>query len=198
MTVMPIIFGRSLSLGYAKAKLYLGTNHQYEIAEYDTLARLRRLIRLERAAEPVTADHIARAESSRLANARSDAARATARALMDQMEYPSTMPFYNTLLVDSQGNLWVRRYAYFAEISTWDVFDPAGRLLGAVPMPRGFWPNVITNRELLGRSRDEFGVERLQKFRLIKPGESEIGQAVISEPNRASETTPIAYRRCGT
>ena len=198
MTVTGLIFGKSLVLGYGQGRLYLGTNQSYEIAEYDTLAQLRRLIRLERQPEPVTADHIARAESSRLADAESDAERASARALMDQMEFPSTMPFYNSMLVDSEGNLWVRRYAYFSTAGTWDLFDPEGQLLGEVLTPGNFRPNVITSQEMLGIARDELGVERIQKFEIIKPGEPRADGSNASEGAGPSDAEPGVYRRCGT
>lgn len=92
MTVTALVFGKSLITGFGTGLFYVGTNERYEISAHDTLGRLTRSIRLDRAPEPVTAAAIAHAESTRLASAQSENARATTKALFEQMDFPATMP----------------------------------------------------------------------------------------------------------
>jgi hypothetical protein len=197
--VTALIFGKFLVLGFGDGRFYVGTNARYEISEHDTLGRLIRSIRLERQPDPVTTDAIAQAESARMANVRNDALRASTRALLDQMQYPSTMPYYSGMLVDSEGHLWVGRYAYGPGPRVWDVFDPQGQWLGDVRMPDRFTPRAIGESEVLGIARDELDVQRVQAHRIVKPEAERIER---STPRRGAgpdiEETPSTYRACGT
>lgn len=48
------------------------------------------------------------------------------------------------------------------------VFDTDGRLLGTVQMPRGFAVFQIGRDLVLGRARDEFDIEHIRLYELIR------------------------------
>lgn len=198
MTVTALVFGKSLLTGFGVGRFYVGTNERYEIAEYDTLARLARSIRLERAPEPVTSRAIAHAESTRLASAESENARAMTKALFEQMDFPPTMPPYAELLVDREGNLWVARYDYLPGPRTWDVYDREGQLLGAVQLPDRFRLRMIGDGEIIGITRDELDVQRIEAYRILKPGEPASAPSSARRSGlRSEDAAPSEYRACG-
>lgn len=60
------------------------------------------------------------------------------RRLLDRVPVPSTRPEYSEIVLDRDGNLWVKRGPTGdgkARATEYLVFDPSGELLGAVPMP---------------------------------------------------------------
>ncbi len=197
MTVSSLVFGKSLVLGFGAGLLYVGTSDRYEISAHDTLGRLTRSIRLDRAPEPVTAAAISHTESTRLANAETENARAMSKALFEQMDFPATMPSYAEILVDRSGNLWVARYDYLPGPRTWDVFNAEGQLLGAVRVPDGFRLRMISDGEIIGISRDELEVQRIQAFRISKPGDSARNSSESPRQGEAPDDAgSSAYRAC--
>ena len=59
-------------------------------------------------------------------------------------DLPTMYPAWDDLRADGRGNLWVMAAGPAGQRDHWDVFDPEGRLLGAVPAPfteiqRTFW-----------------------------------------------------------
>ncbi len=83
---------------------------------------------------------------------------------------PEYLPAFQELLVDDDGYLWVERYRLpWENQPRWEVFDPDGRWLGTVETPIGLRPFQIGADSLLGRHRDEMGVESVVLFELVKP-----------------------------
>jgi hypothetical protein len=195
-TVTAILFSKHLVLGFGPEGILVGTNDQYEIAHYDTAGRLTRLLRLDRAPEPVTASAIAQLESLRLAYSHTEAERAMNRQFFEQAQYASTMPWYSGILVDDEENLWVSRYSHLPVPTTWDVFDPGGQLLGEVRMPRDFNLRQIAHSELVGIARDAMEIERVKTYRIRKgAADRRQGRSTAATTNEA-EVTPSRYRAC--
>ncbi|MGQ0560673.1 MAG: hypothetical protein ACT443_02215 [Gemmatimonadota bacterium] len=90
---------------------------------------------------------------------------------------PPTMPAFDGLLLDSEGYLWVRRYAppWVRGPSSWDVHDPQGRLLGTVKVPGGRTRGAL-QRDLLEVGsdyalvllEDSLDVHHVAKYRLLR------------------------------
>lgn len=103
---------------------------------------------------------------------------------------PSVTPtphpaFAPEILVDPEGNVWVRESSLRgAEQTQWSVFAPGGELLGGVDMPPGLEVLEIGNDYVLGLARDELGVEYVLKYRIRKGPKS-------------SPQTPAKGFRCG-
>ena len=76
---------------------------------------------------------------------------------------PGQRPAYGPILMGEAGDLWVGAYAHPSQLSSrWDVIDSGGAWLGSVEMPEGFRPLQIGGDWILGLSRDELDVERVE------------------------------------
>ena len=197
MSVTSLVFGRYLVTGFATDGFIVGTNERYELSRYDTLGRLTGSIRLDRAPTPVSASAIAEAESTRLASASNANERARSEAFFKQMQFPPTMPAYGRVLVDGKGNIWVSRYSVARDSRDWDVFDAGGQLLGELQLPPRFNPRQITGSRLIGMSRDELEVERVQVHALWKGAAGLDGRAALSAGTAGEDgMAPSEYRAC--
>ena len=70
--------------------------------------------------------------------------------------------------MDLLDNLWVREYNLRGEEgrALWTVFDPTGLVLGFVETPPELVIYEIGEDYILGKVRDELGVEYVQVWRL--------------------------------
>jgi hypothetical protein len=76
-----------------------------------------------------------------------------------KMEFPPTMPAYDTMMLDEAGNLWVRRFALPGiREDDWDVFSPEGAWQGTVAARSDPCTRVLVER--LSLVVREYGVER--------------------------------------
>jgi len=86
-------------------------------------------------------------------------------------------PIYTSMMEDSEQNLWVEHYRWIyakefgpsRKPGRWSVFDRSGQFLGEVEMPPSFIVSSITNDQVLGFWQDEFDVEHVRVYGLIKP-----------------------------
>jgi hypothetical protein len=87
--------------------------------------------------------------------------------MYDQMPYPETHPAYDSLLVATTGEVWVRDPAPFRdEPRTWTVFGNTGAALGIVRTPPGMRLFEIGRDYVLGLVRDDDDVEHVVVHRL--------------------------------
>jgi hypothetical protein len=85
--------------------------------------------------------------------------------------YPETLPAFEALLVDRDGNLWVAEAtAMFDEPRHWSVFDRDGVWLGNVTTPARLHVREIGADYVLGNGSDDLEVERVLLYALVKPG----------------------------
>lgn len=89
---------------------------------------------------------------------------------------PETQPFFSDMAVDAGGHIWLREFTR-AGLPRWLVFDTEGRLRWALRSPpamvREPAPWTRSNLQIgddfvLASERDEFGVESVVLFRLLK------------------------------
>jgi hypothetical protein len=154
--------------------IYVGDARQGAVHVHDYEGRLHRMIRLDRPAVPVTrrdveafrADFRARV----LASGGPDAV-ASYERMLATIPAARAFPLFSALIADAAGNLWVETYAWPADQPPlWSVFDPRGRWLGDVTMPRGVTPVEIGERHLLGiRAGGPDGADRVELYELRKP-----------------------------
>lgn len=86
------------------------------------------------------------------------------------LPFPETMPAYASLLVDEEDNLWVEEYRYpEEEMAHWSIFHPRDHLSAIIETPRAFRPHIVDNGLVIGVSRDEFDVEYVEIYELIRP-----------------------------
>ena len=118
---------------------------------------------------------------------RSAVSRQVRGSLADRMDttlatsvFADTFPAYDQILMDDDGNLWVRNYQWFDIGSgyAWTVFDPTGRYLGIVRTPHMLEIFQIGSDFVLGRMVDLRSREAVYVFTLNKP----TGEAVEGPP----------------
>ncbi len=162
------LFAHSVSAVVHGDAVFVGDQATFEIGVYSAAGALRRLIRLPDVDLRLTADDIARATEDRLAGT-PEARRIMARRQLESMELPENQPAYGPLLVDADGNLWAGSYAAYPKPpASWRVFAPDGRAIGSLRMPERFRPFQIGSDWVLGVGRDEFDVEYVHLYELIK------------------------------
>jgi len=94
---------------------------------------------------------------------------AETRGSIESMPVPDTKPAYGGILPDRSGDLWVSGYASGPGApGEWTVLDAAGRWLGEVGMPAGFFPWSIGEGWILGVEQDDLGVEYVVLYPLRK------------------------------
>lgn len=145
--------------------LYHCPGNKYEIEVYDRQGRLIKKIERPYKRVPVTSEDI-REFMSRFANRpESQLAR-----YYRQMEFPKVKPITNRMIVDSEGNLWVRtnelKREGEKEIAATDIFDPDGFYEARVWLD--VTPTVFAGGKMYLMDEDETtGTRRLKRFRIV-------------------------------
>ena len=101
-----------------------------------------------------------------------------------RVAFPDTFPFFQGLMVDRVGNLWVLRYRppWSTEDYLWDVFTSEGKRVAVTSIPFDVLPATDRTRPLttlrpileigadyiLIRHTDELGVEKVRRHSLNK------------------------------
>jgi hypothetical protein len=84
--------------------------------------------------------------------------------------FPPEVPGFTELLASPDGYLWAKRFTLPGEgTNRWGVFAPDGQFLGHVELPERFALFEVGNDYLLGVSRDELEVERVELYQLNRP-----------------------------
>lgn len=93
------------------------------------------------------------------------------RPFLESRPLAEHFPAFSTVMADVAGHLWVREYDLPREerpVPLWTVFDPEGRVLGFVETPAGLDILQIGADFILGRVKDEFEVEYVQVWPLVR------------------------------
>jgi hypothetical protein len=165
------LFGRSIATTVAADRPVFGSNERYELKVVTPEGRLERLIRRSEPSRPVTDAVLEAARRARAQQAKTpEEVEQRLQGLQDD-PHGATIPFFERLLGDDEGNLWVQEFAVPGEEEPgWAVFDPQGRLLGLVRLPERFRPMHIGADFVLGVAVDDLEVERVRMYSLQKPG----------------------------
>lgn len=145
---------------------------RYEARVFDDTGTLIRIVRLAEPPTPRTDEHLeSYVRNSGNPFAQDEASIRTMVANYQEMPLPETLPAYTDLRTADWGELWARRYHLRgAPAFRWDVFGADGRYQGRVEVPGSFSIEEISGGEVVGVSRDEFGVERVEVRELILSG----------------------------
>ena len=170
MTISSPAFGRSTEIAAGSSEVWVGDTDRFEIRRYALDGRLEAIVR--RTYEPPVVDDalVGRAMEEELRGADDDNERRMIRRRWEEIPLPSTLPAYESLAVDREGNLWVQQYEIpGAPERIWSVFSADGVWLGDVKFPDRFRPLEIGDDYVLGRFGDELDVEHVQIWELVKP-----------------------------
>ncbi len=162
-------FGRiRLAATYGDSVVTAGGT-DFEVQLLDETGELVRILRREKAPDPVSDSDIAELEKGLLDSA-PERTHPDRRRLFAEWSYPELKPALDRLLVDSEGNIWVRAYSVDpAGAGEWSVFDPSGRWLGTVETPPGLEVKWVDDRSIAGVRVDELDVEYVHVHSLVKP-----------------------------
>jgi hypothetical protein len=163
------VFGWRTVRAPADSILWIGTGQTYTLNGYDRNGKLVRQIRnLAHSPAPVIAGDVSLWVEETMENMETGMADHM-QAFFESIPPPEMIPPYDDLVVDAEGHLWVERYQRPGESRhVWTVFDPEGRMLGTVEIPGGVSVLEIGSDYVLGQWQDEFDIEQVHVYRLIK------------------------------
>ncbi len=87
---------------------------------------------------------------------------------LSSLAYPSTWPWFRSVLFDRCGSLWVERVRPREPTRVWDVFDSRLRYLGEVRTPSGLTVHVVDSTGLWGTRTDSLGAVQVQRYRFVR------------------------------
>lgn len=164
---VPYPFGRSAQIGVGRNRFYYGSTHGTEVGVYDENGKRIGTVNIRGSSRELTSADIAKWVQNDLEKRRTAQSKLDAENDFKQIPNNKRTPEFASLKVDDAGNLWVRQYGPPWEPSpNWDVYSEAGRPLARVRMPGRFEPMQIGRDFVLGVSKDEFDVERIELYAL--------------------------------
>lgn len=157
---MPHPLGRSTSLALGDTLAYIGTSERLEILVHRRSGGLARILRSPSEDPSIQPEKLERYGSADLTeDERSDWDRLENVGL----EAPGAIPAYTELRIDGDGFLWIKRFQWpWESRGRWGVFSPDGIFLGHVVMPDKLTVFEIGRDFVLGGTKDEWDVERIQ------------------------------------
>lgn len=159
-------FRRSVHSAVWNDRVIISGNDRFELRAYDPSGVLDVIIRVDHPMIPVSSADVAEIVEARLSEA-DDRARATLERVFEDMPPVESFPAFSEIVVDSEGDLWVRQYVRPpGERSSWVVFESDGTARGVIELPAGLDVYRIGQDYVLGKSTDDFDVEHVQLWRL--------------------------------
>jgi hypothetical protein len=156
------------------SSLFWARGDSFAIREYNREGNLLRIIRKTHTPTPVTESLKKEFVGSYLRVLERDGFPEERRnQIADEFyaaESNQAVPPFRSMLLDRSGNLWVGNYSPdpYAPSRYWEVFGTEGSWLGTVETPPGVVLYEIGDDYLLGRSKDEYGVEYVVLYSLRK------------------------------
>lgn len=163
-------FGSRAELAVGGALAWYGHSSGFELAGYDRMGTVRRIVRMDRSPRAVTQGEIAEARTRVEESLRGLSGPAVQR--IRETEFAATHPVHGTIRAAGGGSLWVERYRNrFAPDSLpreWDIFDAEGRLTAHLTSPGNFEITDLGRRFILGIHRDGLGVQTARMYRVLR------------------------------
>lgn len=199
--VRGLVFGRDLHTLVVGDRVAIGTTDARSFRLLRRTGDVERIVRVAGALDPVEPGDFERHVDDVLETSANDDFRAFWRRLFDAMPRHESYPAYSEIEADAARRLWLADYRPpGVERRMWTVFGPDGHLLGRVRTPDGLRVLEIGEDYILGVSRDELDVERVQVFALEPDPEQEDeaparGAIPNPSPDAPPRREPPAYRR---
>jgi hypothetical protein len=152
-------------------RVFYGPADRHEVHVFEAAGGLGRIVRWNAPSEPISEQEWARYQEARQAEIDEDPA---GSLMPPRADHPSELrPAYSDLLVDDDGNLWVRAFTESslegvgeAVPERWTVFDPEGSWLGELTMPPRFALRSVQRGFAMGVALDELDVPTVQLLRI--------------------------------
>ena len=176
-----VAYGSVLAKGLWGDLIVASATNRYEIRAFRVDGTLARIVRREHVSRVPTQgdfDHFLESEiadySAFFSQAPAPASEVEKiverrRRTLESAAMADIFPAFSSFVGDALDHLWIREYDFPGEgrpAPLWTVFDPEGRVLGFVETPEGLRIFEIGEDYILGRMRDELGVEYVQVWPL--------------------------------
>ena len=146
--------------------LYLADGSDPEVRVLNASQQLGRILRWTPPDRTVTPEDVDRYKSERLEGLSGGALQLT-RKRYEAVPAADQFPAVSNILVDSDGNTWVRRFQQpFSELQTWWRFDSEGTFRCALDLPVELYVLQIDTGFVLAVAKDDLGTESVVTFRL--------------------------------
>lgn len=163
MQVMLVPFSPRPSGAGSAAGIAVSTGETYEVRFLDDAGSLSQIARLAETPTVRTDEHLEALVSGFGRGAPNPEAANRMMEMYRDLPLPATLPAYSELLFADTGELWAQRYREpGATVLRWDVFGAEGPYLGGVEVPASLRILEISRNQLLGVSRDDLGIERVE------------------------------------
>ena len=165
-------FGKPTVVRFDGETVLVGTNERYAIERLGLDGSP--LGGIEREVEPARLPHAAIEAHKAAERERATSGAATKggngifAVMAEEAPYPETLPFYEDLLPDDEGRLWVREYTLAgSRDAEWTVFGPDGDVVARSELPASFRPTAVAAGRLLGIWRDALDVESVREYEVV-------------------------------
>ncbi|MDE2677265.1 MAG: 6-bladed beta-propeller [Gemmatimonadota bacterium] len=147
--------------------LLFGYSQRAELRIVASDGALKRILRWHATPDPITTEERQEWNSQQVVGSESGR-----RIQLDDFPWlPEHKPFFDRLLADDEGNIWVRTPPPPDPArERWTVLGSDGRWLGTVQMPGGFRLSQVARGRVYGIHRDELGVPTVRVHHLDKGG----------------------------
>jgi hypothetical protein len=151
-------------------RLLVGAGDELRIDVHDLQGRLVRSVRAAHDRRPVTEASLAAMLEDRLERARTPEQRGQIQASFPPAPAAERMPAHGSrILLDPLDHLWVEAYhAPGDPAREWHVFDPEGRYLGVISVPRDLVVMDVSADGVLGVWTDELDVPSVRRYTLTR------------------------------
>jgi hypothetical protein len=131
------------------------------VALFDSNGALEQLVRWDLPRHPVSEAAVSRW--------REQVSQQRAAGAVTLDSFPSHYPPYGMAMGDANGDLWLWTGSPEEPVPfRWTVIERSGRLIGSVELPTTFLPYQVGGDFVLTRYWDEFRVEYVRLYRLLK------------------------------
>ena len=190
-------FGKSPQAAVGGDRFFFGSQDAYEIQIWSQGGTLTHLIRRDKPPPPVTDAHVAAVMEEMIDEADDTDQTRQFRRMFREAPIPDLHPAYGYLYADALGYLWVEEYRLPGdETRVTTIFDPEGRMVGSVILPKRFQIYEIGADYLLGRWVDELGVERVRVYAVTRP-ETQGEPEAPGRPGEASRSRGVRLASSG-
>lgn len=166
---MPAPFAPRSLHAASRSCVYAVSGDEPEVRVTDARGGQRWSVSVGAQADPVTDAQFQAWIAMQLADA-SPEEQALGRAILQETPRPDRLPLYNTLIVDSEGLIWLETYTPPTGASgRWRLLDPAGMTVATVELPAGLAVFQIGRDFVLGRFEDAAGRELVVLYNLSRP-----------------------------
>ena len=164
----PRHLGKRTTVGVGSTSVFVGTGDAFEIQRFSLDGKPSGVVRESRQPVVVTDDHITAYVKDYIAHSRrSNASRF--EQYFRELQWPKTFPAYARVLVDASENLWIEEYPIPGnDIRSWSIYEKSGARIAKITLPRGFELREVGRDYVLGIWHDEFEVDYLRIYNLLK------------------------------